>query len=86
MLLAACAKAESAKERQPENLSIRSTLCRHGLWPHHFRTLPWPRQVRPPLLKLLEDALATLTQRSTHSGRARGKASDLTRATLRRRC
>jgi hypothetical protein len=39
MLLVACAKAESAKERQPENLSTRCVLCRHGLWPNHLRTL-----------------------------------------------
>jgi len=70
MLLAACAKTESAKERQPENLSTRCVLCRHGLWPHHLRALPCcSRSDR--LLKPLEDALATLAQRPTHSGRAR---------------
>ena len=48
MLLAACAKAESAKERQPENLSTRCMLSRHGLRPHLLHSLPLLRQVRPP--------------------------------------
>jgi hypothetical protein len=85
MLLAAYAKAESAKKRQPENLSTRCMPNRHGLWPHHLRTPPFYRVRSDRLLELLEDALAARGQWPTIAAE-RGEASVLAPATLRRRC